>query len=747
MNIITISILAFAAAAFAQYQSPTITTHVVATSASFAFQQEPKPKEKTGQIKAGKQYTSGKGTFSITVPPGNWAVDTYKFKAGQLKQDNYDYEEVVFYIPDFGQAYSAGVHRIPQAALAEMAKEEEKQTLSNLANKALHLWRAGYAEEPQPVEENSVQTQFGGGLLRIYLAKRSSMIVKMVGGKGEPIDTHIAVLVVKKGGLFIYAAAEDDDLQTQLPEQSSADPKSTLSKNLQSFFASMTVSDLKESSSLPQPELATGLPQPSPQPQFRKHFLAAVAQSLPAKTSQPATAGWRIKFAESGSNPVLADGILYVGSADGAVNALDPNTGDMKWRFQTGESLSPATSGPQIITMPRGSSVNDQINAGVIAAEEQAKKQKAEGIRRVDMTPAVANGTVFIGAGDHVFYAIDAATGKKKWSYVAGSGMACSNYTSCPKPAPVLKKGIIYLMTEEGLHALDAVTGNRKWLFGSPEEMNNSTARIDPEGFVLGDGGIFVTATIRRGGTAWKRSIYALDPESGKQQWAAGMDGFESIGAPIRAGGLVLFSGEDRFLDSQNHIQQGRKATIYAIDSANGRTKWKVGAEMEYGTPQLASSGNTIYFSTDKNLLALELETGRQLWSYSAKEISPGLWADGQRLYVVTHKGSDIRPKETLHALALSTGQENWSQSLGGYISVDMIHDGVVYASGDHLHALDAATGKELWTFKDTRRETARLIDEGRIFLTSPTVTYIGKSRLDQGYLYAIDAKTGKLKP
>jgi hypothetical protein len=259
MNVTIISILAFAFAAFAQYHSPTIATQIVAP-ASFALQQEPKPKEKTGQIKAGKQYTSAKGMFSITVPPGNWAVDTYKFKAGQLKQDNYDYEEVVFYIPDFGQAFAAGIRRIPQAALTEMAKEEEKQTLSNLANKALHLWRAGYAEEPQQVEENSVQTQFGGGLLRMYLAKRSSMIEKMVGGKGEPIDTHIAVLVVKKGDLFIYAAAEDDDLQTQSSGQSPADPKPTLGKNLQSFFASMTMTDLKENSSLAEPGLATKLP-------------------------------------------------------------------------------------------------------------------------------------------------------------------------------------------------------------------------------------------------------------------------------------------------------------------------------------------------------------------------------------------------------------------------------------------------------------------------------------------------------
>ena len=41
--------------------------------------------------------------------------------------------------------------------------------------------------------------------------------------------------------------------------------------------------------------------------------------SLSAQRPQPIGTGWRIKFYESGSNPVVADGVLYVGSADGAV--------------------------------------------------------------------------------------------------------------------------------------------------------------------------------------------------------------------------------------------------------------------------------------------------------------------------------------------------------------------------------------------------------------------------------------------
>ena len=102
------------------------------------------------------------------------------------------------------------------------------------------------------------------------------------------------------------------------------------------------------------------------------------------------------------------------------------------------------------------------------------------------------------------------------------------------------------------------------------------------------------------------------------------------------------------------------------------------------------------------------------------------------------------RPNDTLHALALTSGQEQWSQDLGGGGEIQLIHDGVVYAGNTHLNAINAATGKQLWSFKGTGRESAKLIAGGRIFLTSPTVDYFGTSHVDQGYLYAIGTMTGK---
>ena len=457
---------------------------------------------------------------------------------------------------------------------------------------------------------------------------------------------------------------------------------------------------------------------------------------LASTTLQAEGAGWKIDFDGSGSSPVVADGVLYVGSADGAVYALNPETGETKWRFQTGDSLPPASSGSQIITVPRGASISDQMAAGLDAAQ----KQRTAGTRRIDMAPAVEDGTVFIGSGDRSFYAIDAATGRRKWSYEAGAGMASNNNSPLPIRAPMLKNGTVYFVTEEGLHALDALTGKRKWLFETLQEVPvkkmNLGRKRKPAGPVLGDGGIYLTAwPYGLSGAASKSFVYAVDPESGKAKWVTSVDDLD-ITEPVAAKGLIFVATHSSILSSSH------QATLYAINAADGQIKWKFGSEKNYGTSRLLISGNAIYFSTDKSVSALELETGQPLWRFSADEIQGDLRADDQNLYVITHKGSMARPDDTLRAVACATGQEKWSQELSGAGYSQLLHDGVVYAG--HLHAIDAGTGKRLWSFKGTGRDLAPVVSGGRIFVTSPTVGYTGTSRVDQGQLYAVDARTGK---
>ncbi|HUK24908.1 MAG TPA: PQQ-binding-like beta-propeller repeat protein [Terriglobales bacterium] len=467
------------------------------------------------------------------------------------------------------------------------------------------------------------------------------------------------------------------------------------------------------------------------------HLLSpGVAQNPPGNASPPSGAGWKINFDGSGSSPVSADGVLYVGSADGAVYALDPNTGVTRWRFQTGEELSPLTSTPQVITVPRGTSAIGQALAGKKAAEQQ----REQGIRRVDMTPAIEKGTLFIGSGDRLFYALDAATGTKKWSYDMGYPMANNNNTDNPVPPAVLRADTVFFATDDGLHAIDALTGRRKWLFET-WQASYFDRKHAAEGPVLGDNVILLTMWVFTDPNTQKSFLYAVDPESGKAKWVTSVGGWD-VTAPTTSKGLVFFAVED---PGPTPTTFSGRATLYAINAADGQVKWKFNSARKYGT-HLLIAGNTIYFGTDSTLSALELETGRQLWSFSADDIGASLQADDHHLYVVTHKGSSMRPKDILHALVLSTGEEKWAQSFSGSLQVVMVEEGVVYAGQENLHAMDAASGKELWSFKGGHG-SLRLIAGGRVFLISPTIDYIGTKRVDRGYLLAIDAKTGKLKP
>ena len=77
-----------------------------------------------------------------------------------------------------------------------------------------------------------------------------------------------------------------------------------------------------------------------------------------------------------------ADGVLFFGSDDGHVYAVDSASGRQRWKFRTG---------------------------GPVAA-----------------SPALAGGRVFVGSYDGRFYALDARTGELLWKFNTGGGVKIS---------------------------------------------------------------------------------------------------------------------------------------------------------------------------------------------------------------------------------------------------------------------------------------------------------------------------------
>ncbi|MGB9220559.1 PQQ-binding-like beta-propeller repeat protein, partial [Methanoregula sp.] len=82
------------------------------------------------------------------------------------------------------------------------------------------------------------------------------------------------------------------------------------------------------------------------------------------------------------SGPTIANGVVYIGSFDDKVYALNASTGLQLWNFTNG-----------------GDSHS---------------------------SPAVANGVVYVGSGNYNVYALNASTGMKLWNYTTGSTVASS---------------------------------------------------------------------------------------------------------------------------------------------------------------------------------------------------------------------------------------------------------------------------------------------------------------------------------
>ena len=132
------------------------------------------------------------------------------------------------------------------------------------------------------------------------------------------------------------------------------------------------------------------------------------------------------------SSPVVANGAVYFGSGDGNLYALDASSGELPWKFKTG----------------------DVVHA----------------------SPAFADGVLFFGSWDSYFYAVDAKTGKEKWRF--------NNELSWVITSPAVAQGKVFFATSDSslYHVVEAGTGKpvlrqqgKAYMFSHPRWQTTSS--------------------------------------------------------------------------------------------------------------------------------------------------------------------------------------------------------------------------------------------------------------------------------
>ncbi|MEO8029189.1 MAG: PQQ-binding-like beta-propeller repeat protein [Bryobacteraceae bacterium] len=253
------------------------------------------------------------------------------------------------------------------------------------------------------------------------------------------------------------------------------------------------------------------------------------------------------------SSPAVSDGVVYFTSGDGNLYAVDGATGKTKWKFRTlGERRfsAPGIHGaiPRTEVMPDPFDVflsSPTVVDGVVYfgsgdhhvyavnAASGELKWKFETGNVVHTSPAVADGVLYIGSWDRNLYALDAANGSLIWKFQTGDDKAIYNQVGIASSAAV-SGGMVFFGCRDGhFYAVDAKSGVQKW------KHNNNRGWVIASPAVWNGIVYFPTSDGQR--------FKALEADSGKVVFNVGMKAI-SFSSPAIVRDVAFFGTSDGWL-------------------------------------------------------------------------------------------------------------------------------------------------------------------------------------------------------
>ncbi|MHB0885662.1 MAG: outer membrane protein assembly factor BamB family protein [Bacillota bacterium] len=351
--------------------------------------------------------------------------------------------------------------------------------------------------------------------------------------------------------------------------------------------------------------------------------------------------------------------------------------------------------------------------------------------------PVVVGGTVFAGADDRVFRALDVKDGGVKWTF---------NPAGLPRSAPAVSDDAVYLIDFSGNgYALRATDGLLLW-----QAALGDRGGATP---VLGDGVLFVAGA--------QGVVQAFDAASGAAKWRS------DVGLPIWST-PAYGSG---FLYVEDY-----SGGVHALDARDGHQVWgyQTSGELRmspalYGQKLIvASSGYEA-----GGIVALDALTGAVLWTRSIS--GNNLWsapavartADGRPLVLAGNLG-------WLYAIDADTGAVVWSNHMTPIkyagrtkyptmmtpvVGRDHVYVGAYYAvdAPSCVYSFNLSDGRLLWTSPVAGKIATPLAYadgsvyfgsyDGRVYAYAPIRVFIGGKPVDFGDLSPVVRSNRSLVP
>ncbi len=277
------------------------------------------------------------------------------------------------------------------------------------------------------------------------------------------------------------------------------------------------------------------------------------------------------------SSPAVSDGVVYVGSMDGRVYAADADSGRPLWSFATeGVSIDQKAAGFDRRSIVSSPALSDELlfvgsrDAHLYAVDRKSGRQlwrfghpvdRMEGAPELSWvlsSPAVADGIVYTGSSDGRFFnAVRAKTGEEVWRFRTPDNVLSSG---------ALAGGQVFFGCDDGhLFALDAQSGAERWRFRTGGSVISAPV-VDAGTVYFGsdDGFVYALSTGPQPPLARpRRAVYWKDPAG--RAWFTGnasvRDYFVSEGYE-----LLDDAGLARFLGARGEDAAG-SVIVVAIDT------------------------------------------------------------------------------------------------------------------------------------------------------------------------------------
>jgi outer membrane protein assembly factor BamB/serine/threonine protein kinase len=260
--------------------------------------------------------------------------------------------------------------------------------------------------------------------------------------------------------------------------------------------------------------------------------------------------------------PCIAERGIVIGSEDGTLYSFDLEQGNQTWTFRTGAHIRSSAR----YYSPLVFFGSDDQHIYCVEARTGRMVWKQRTWAPVRSTPTVAGGTVYIGSMDGQLYALDGNNGNVKSKFRALEGIISS--------PTVHDNMVIFGSLDNNLYCLDTNTNWVLWKFKTNSYVNSSP--------LFYNGKIYVGSV--------DGYLYCLEAKNGRLAWKFNT-GKQVTSSPRIADGVIYFGCVD--------------GNLYAIDAEKGTPRWYYPTEGPISASPVIDNGRVYIGSLDYKMYAL----------------------------------------------------------------------------------------------------------------------------------------------